>query len=216
MDSKTAILNAVRRQALPPAELPSLESPANGRGWIRYDDRAAQFTAALESVGGRCLRVADMAAANEALAPLPCLAPLPSRARSLEVCSLVPGIGLPSIEGRVNIDLAAIDDPHVLESLDVAILPGEFAVAENGAVWVTDRGLRHRAVYFIPQHLVLIVPADAVLDNMHQAYERLSFTEAGFGVFISGPSKTADIEQSLVIGAHGPRSLTVVLVGGAG
>jgi L-lactate dehydrogenase complex protein LldG len=58
-----------------------------------------------------------------------------------------------------------------------------------------------------------VIPAAEILDNMHQAYERLAFDKPGFGAFISGPSKTADIEQSLVIGAHGPRSLTVFCIG---
>jgi L-lactate dehydrogenase complex protein LldG len=48
---------------------------------------------------------------------------------------------------------------------------------------------------------------------MHQAYERLQGREYNFGVFIAGPSKTADIEQSLVLGAHGARTMTVFLVG---
>ena len=90
--------------------------------------------------------------------------------------------------------------------------PGELAVAENAAVWVTDDGLKHRVVAFIARQLVLVVSSDAVVDTMHHAYERLAFGQRGFGVFISGPSKTADIEQSLVIGAHGPKALTVFLL----
>jgi L-lactate dehydrogenase complex protein LldG len=100
-----------------------------------------------------------------------------------------------------------------LEDVDLFIARGEFGVAENAAVWVTDTHTRHRVLYFLTQHLVLVLSADQIVDNMHQAYERLQFTEPRFGLFLSGPSKTADIEQSLVIGAHGARSLTVFLIG---
>ena len=123
---------------------------------------------------------------------------LPAYRDAQRVCSLVPGVP------KANVDLNAIADPHDLRDVDLCIAPGEFGVAENAAVWVTDRGLKHRAPYFLSQHLVLVVPADQIVDNLHQAYERLSFAEPGFGLFISGPSKTADIEQSLVIGAERP------------
>ncbi len=90
---------------------------------------------------------------------------------------------------------------------------GEFAVAENGAVWVSGNAMKHRALLFLAQHLALVVSEKEIVRDLHQAYSRLSFSENGYGVFISGPSKTADIEQSLVMGAHGPRSLTVFLTG---
>ena len=194
--SRADILSAVRSQRTAPAELPALSGD-----WITYPDPVLRFAETLRGVGGLCREVRDESQLGDELAQLEPM----STAR--KICSLVPGVA------QATFDLSQVDDPHELEDVDVAIARGDFAVAENGAVWVTDRHMQHRAILFITQHLVLVVPRDQVLDNMHQAYERLRFEGAGFGVFISGPSKTADIEQSLVIGAHGPRSLTVFLVG---
>ena len=114
---------------------------------------------------------------------------------------------------QANVDLEAVAEPHELADVDFAIVQGELAVAENGAVWVTDELLRHRAILFLPRHLAIVVPADQLVNNLHEAYAKLDFTPSRFSLFISGPSKTADIEQSLVIGAHGPRTLTVFLLG---
>lgn len=196
MTSKQDILQHIRRQRVPAADLPSLAEP-----WITYADRRAQFTASLAGVGGQCISVPNLAGADAQVQSLPVYL------AAKKTCSLVDGIG------RCNVDLALIDDPHGVEDVDVAIVRGDFGVAENGAVWVHESSLRHRVLWFIVQHLVFVLEADAIVDNMHQAYERLSFASPGFGAFISGPSKTADIEQSLVIGAHGPRSLTVLLIG---
>jgi L-lactate dehydrogenase complex protein LldG len=196
MASRDDILRAIRRHPLPAAELPDL-----GQSWLTFPDRQRHFAELLEAVGGRCVFVADLAELNRVLASLD------AYTSAKKVVSLVPGAG------KANVDLAAVADAHALADVDFAVLPGQFGVAENGAVWVTDEGVRHRAVYFLVQHLVLVVPADQILDNLHQAYDRLAFADAGFGLFISGPSKTADIEQSLVIGAHGPRSLTVFCLG---
>ena len=109
-------------------------------------------------------------------------------------------------------NLDGIDDPHELEKLDFAVLKGHFGVAENAAVWVTDDTVRHRVLYFIPQHLAIVVPASRVLNNRHEAYSQMTVGQHAFAGFISRPSKTGDIEQSLVIGAHGARSLIVYLV----
>lgn len=195
MSSRETILKAIRSKSPPAAELPSLD-----QAWITYADRRQQFVSTLEFVGGRCLFVPSIAAINDELAQLP------AYTNAKQIVSLLPGVG------AANVELDKIADPHELETVDFAILPGQFGVAENGAIWVTSEGVKHRAIYFIPQHLSLVIRADQILDNMHQAYERLSFLRTGYGLFLSGPSKTADIEQSLVIGAHGPRSLTVFCV----
>ena len=195
--SKSSILAAIRSQQAPPAELPSLQ-----REWITYPDPLAQFASVIEAVGGKCLTVASLGEINQRLVEIA------SWKDASQKISLVEGAG------SSNVDLAAIEDPHQLETVDFAILPGHFGVAENGAIWVTDRGLRHRALFFIVQHLALLIRGDQIVHNMHEAYERLAASDLALGrrefaAFISGPSKTADIEQSLVIGAHGPRSLTV-------
>jgi L-lactate dehydrogenase complex protein LldG len=196
MSSRDEILAAVRRHLPEASPLPDLAGP-----WIEYPDPIAQFASVLEMIGGRCVRVPNVEAIN------PELEALPDYAAAKQTVSRVSGAGTSTV------GLEAITDPHMLEDVDFALLPGEFAVAENAAVWVHDRGLKHRVIYFLCQHLAFVVRAVDVVHNMHQAYERLTFTEPGFGAFIAGPSKTADIEQSLVIGAHGPRSLTVFVVG---
>jgi L-lactate dehydrogenase complex protein LldG len=96
-----------------------------------------------------------------------------------------------------------------LAEVEVLEIDGEIGVAENGAIWLSEDALPHRVAPFICQHLVINV--SEIVPTMHAAYARLGEVKSGFGLFLAGPSKTADIEQSLVIGAHGARSLTVVI-----
>ena len=203
--ARARILAAIRQHAVPQAELPNLAGD-----WITFPDPVAKFSEVLTFVGGKPLVATDRAE-------------LEAQIRDLAVMQSPEGAALPkvicTVEGLPfgNVDFAKVLDPHHLEDIEVAILPGEFAVAENGAVWVTDRVVPHRAIYFIAQHVVLVVRRADLLDNLHQAYDRLcgaehAFDQPGYGLFVSGPSKTADIEQSLVIGAHGPRSMTVLLL----
>ena len=103
-------------------------------------------------------------------------------------------------------------DPHSLEDVELTLVKAHFGVAENSALWVTDDILGQRVSTFIPQYLAIIINKKDIVATMHQAYERIGNQEYGFGTFIAGPSKTADIEQSLVLGAHGARGLTVFLM----
>lgn len=112
-----------------------------------------------------------------------------------------------------TIDAVKITDLKKFESLDLVVLKCGFGVAENGAVWVSSTDICHRVLPFIAEHAVFIVPKKELVSNMHEAYKRINLLGTnGFGTFISGPSKTADIEQSLVIGAHGSKSLIVYLI----
>ena len=99
-----------------------------------------------------------------------------------------------------------------LEKIEHLVLRGNFGVAENGAIWLEDKDFPNRLLPFITQHLILLLDIRAIVPTMQNAYQLIKLTETGFGVFISGPSKTADIEQSLVYGAHGAKELTVLLI----
>jgi L-lactate dehydrogenase complex protein LldG len=119
---------------------------------------------------------------------------------------------IPELSEIANTDWFNVD-PHSLEDVELTLVKAHFGVAENSALWVTDDILGQRISAFIPQYLAIIVNKKDMLATMHQAYEHIGNQEYGFGTFIAGPSKTADIEQSLVLGAHGARGLTVFIMG---
>ena len=197
MKSRDAILQALRRAAPAPVPLPEWTGRAT-----RFDDPLGKFLEMVKAVAGTPLRVPDLPAADAALRELEVWK------RAGKTASLVPGVGRPSL------DLEGVSDPHGLEGLEVAVVAGSLGVAENGAVWIPGSHLgRHRAVFVVTEHLVLVVNAGDVVHNMHEAYDRIRFELPGWGSFVSGPSKTADIEQALVIGAHGARSCAVMVVG---
>jgi L-lactate dehydrogenase complex protein LldG len=198
--------NQILRDIL--AHLPvSAPLPALNHPWSRYDDPTQQFLEVLRSVGGTGKVLRDVSAVRNEIAGLA------SQLEATSVCSALPDL----YTGNADI---GVDDAHALASVDLAILPGELAVAENAAVWVTGKLVPQRVAFFLSQHVALVVPAERIVHNMHEAYDWLQqeagpegpFKAAKWGTFMSGPSKTADIEQALVIGAHGARSLHVFLV----
>ena len=199
MGSRDEILAALRAGAgVSTADVPLPDLPTTG---LRYEDPVARFLTALGEVGGSASRVARAEDVDAALLALP------HYRDAQRVAACVPGVS------RANVDLAAVTDPHALADVDFAVLPGELGVAESGAVWVLESRIHPRAVAFLAQHIALVVAADAIVHDLHQAYARLGPMAPGFGMWLSGPSKTADIEQALVIGAHGPRSCHAIVVG---
>jgi L-lactate dehydrogenase complex protein LldG len=195
MSSKETILQSIR-QFKKEAIVPLPEH--GGLNIMEFDDLVAQFDTALQSVGGKAVVLEEGAHLDEAIRSV---AP---DAKTI-VCN-VKTCGLSDNDG------SSFTAPHALAKVDLAIVKGEFAVAENGAVWVKNPDNRHRALYFVAEHIIIVVEKNALVPTMHEAYEKINFDTPGFGVFVSGPSKTADIEQSLVIGAHGPKSGYVFFV----
>ncbi|MBO9658999.1 MAG: LUD domain-containing protein [Chitinophagaceae bacterium] len=156
-----------------------------------------KFTQVLESIGGRVVLMNEGEDVSQKLKEL-----FPSATR---VVSSIQSLDAFFLHGHAEIV------HHSLEDVDIAIIEAQFGVAENGAVWVREEDTKIRVLPFIAENLVVLLDRANIVSDMHQAYERVAYDAYGFGVFIAGPSKTADIEQSLVLGAHGPKSMTILV-----
>lgn len=197
MNAREQILSALRAQAVAPEPLPSLEG-----AWIRYADRTEQFSLAVAQAAGKVVVLPAGVAPARAVRELQLGATGVSVEQAPVVCSFVPAVPGNSAMAR---------EPHAYADVDVLIVEGSFGVAENGAVWLADAATPVRSAAFLAEHVIVLLRRDAVVDTLHEAYVRLGTDLGRHGCFVSGPSKTADIEQALVVGAHGPRSLTIVL-----
>ena len=94
----------------------------------------------------------------------------------------------------------------------IFVTEASFGVAENAAMWLTDQELSSRLLAFISERIIVLLKADTLVPTMHQAYENIGVEPPfGFGLFMAGASKTADIEQTLVKGAQGAKELAVIL-----
>ncbi len=193
MSTRDQLLARVRQNKPEPLPLPDVPTFVN-----EADDLFTRFREALTFVGGQLLEPEPGKSFGEQLRRA-----FPDAQR---VASALP---LPELD-LITVDIET--DKVILEQMDLAVLKGEFFVAENAAVWLPEPNMMNRSLPFITQHLVLVVDRDTLVPNMHVAYQHIDRESLTYGVFICGPSKTADIEQSLVVGAHGARSLTIILV----
>lgn len=164
---------------------------------ISYQDIYMQFKTVLESIGGKVELISDIGVLKDQL--------ITDKANGNFVVNTI--AALADVDEHV-VSLSAFE----LEKVEKTYIKGTVGVAENGAVWIYESQMINRLLPFICQHLVLVIDKKDIVPTMHQAYDSIDVDKEGFGVFIAGPSKTADIEQSLVIGAHGARSTTVYIV----
>jgi L-lactate dehydrogenase complex protein LldG len=192
VSSRENILRAVRAARPVASPLPDVQEAAR-RFASSPGDVTERFTGLAAAGGARVVQGAR--------SELPRLVTeaCPGARRVLSLLAGVPG------------NAPAARDPRELADLDLLVCEAVLGVAENGAVWLPESRVGARAALFLAAHVVVVLDRTALVSDLHQAYARLDVAGEGFAVFVAGPSKTADIEQALVIGAHGPRDLTIIL-----
>ena len=193
MSSKEDILKKYRANIREQYDMPDLSDIQA----ITYPDPLLQFMNMTKSVGGNAIEMENGRDVNELIREL-----FPD---AKEIASNLPEI---TIATRNPDEVGRARD---LNGTDVGIIRGEFGVAENACVWIPQQ-MKEKAVMFIAENLVILLAKSQIVNNMHEAYKRINFNDYGYGTFISGPSKTADIAQVLVMGAQAARSATVLLL----
>jgi len=194
MSSREKILHAISINKPAFIEPPSMEIK---RELSAPSEVVQQFINTLEGIGGKAILTNDMNAVKEDWKQ--------AKETGLYIVNTLP------VLGEVNAEINSSQDAHSLEPVFKTYIEATLGVAENGAVWLYESQLKNRLLPFICQHLVICLDANKIVPSMHEAYQQVDVAKEGYGVFLAGPSKTADIEQSLVIGAHGARSLVVYL-----
>lgn len=195
MSSKEDILSKYRKNIQQKYDMPSLDDIKA----ITYSDPLVQYISMTESVGGHVIEVKEGQNVNDIIKEL-----FPD---AKEIASNLPEI---TIATRNPDEVGRARD---LNGTDVGVIRGKFGVAENACVWIPQT-MKEKAVCFISENLIILLPKSQIVNNMHEAYKRIEFdkTYDGYGTFISGPSKTADIAQVLVMGAQAARSATILLM----
>ena len=193
MSSKEDILKKYKANVREQFDMPDLSDIKA----ITYPDPLLQFMNMTKSVGGNAIEVEKGRDINALIREL--------HPDAKEIASNLPEI---TIATRNPDDVGRARD---LNGTDVGIIRGEFGVAENACIWIPQT-MKEKAVMFISENLIILLPKSQIVNNMHEAYQRINFNDYGYGTFISGPSKTADIAQVLVMGAQAARSATVLLL----
>ena len=195
MSNKDDILKRYRANVREKFDMPDLSDIKA----ITYPDPLVQYITMTESVGGHVIEVKEGQDINKLIKDL-----YPD---AKEIASNLPEI---TIATRNPDEVGRARD---LNGTDVGIIRGKFGVAENACVWIPQT-MKEKAICFISENLVILLPKSQIVNNMHEAYKRIEFdkTYDGYGTFISGPSKTVDIAQVLVMGAQAARSATILLL----
>ena len=186
--ARESILDSIRTHlaASPPADDPPV-TPANPVIPSKSDP-VNRFKESVESVSGHCIITTDAADV------------------------------LKQILTDLNAQRIAYSDnapnAHDIFSYDVGISTAQAAIAETGTLVLDSDCERHRLVSLVPPVHIAIVNASSIVETLSDALTRLQKKEISPAItFITGPSRTADIELTLAIGVHGPQELYVIVDG---
>lgn len=212
-DRRNRVLNRVRA-ALGPAAKPPLPAPVlpRPRELETLAARVERFTERLESVGGRVRRVASLEEAAEALARIVAEREVRSLVRS-DAARLDPLVA--ALPASVSVGSDPFDREALLAA-DAGLTGAQGAIAETGTLVLDSRAERHRLASLLPPLHVAVVDAASIVATIGDALARFGAPPPPALSFITGPSRTADIELELVVGVHGPKALEVILVDASG
>lgn len=177
---------------------------------VDRETRIQSFTTRLEALAGNvyhaatpaeaCARVAAILEGRSAVA---------SNAPFLAECGIT---GLEGVESGIT-DRARLQERCA--AIDVGITSADYLLADTGTLVMLSSAQEARLVSLLPPAHLAVVPVDRMLTGLDELFTILPMPgeQTSSMVLITGPSRTADIEQILVRGVHGPGQITVVLVG---
>jgi len=191
----------------PKERAPSLE---------RIDDPPVRFLRELEAVGGHGFRAAGKEEARGYVVDL-------ARERGAKLLvrwddEELNALGVDGVLSKAGVDVVAwrglSDFREVTARADVGLSVADWAIAQTGSLVLSSGPGRGRSVTLLPPTYVAVIPADRVLRDVPEAVEKYAGGVLPSNVcFHTGPSRSGDIEMSLVTGMHGPGDVHVILVG---
>ena len=206
MTDREQILASLRQQERAVTHPPAWETRR------RFDDLAERFTASLTAGAGEVHRAASLAEALDILGQL--LAELPARQVAVNAEPPLDGIDLaarwPNVEWHVT-NQSSGDLRAFCAAADAGITGVDAALAETGTIVVSSGPGKSRLVSLLPPVHIALVPTSSLTVDLFTWTAARSGAMPASVTLISGPSKTADIEQVMAIGVHGPKRLIVIL-----
>lgn len=113
----------------------------------------------------------------------------------------------------VEVYTAALDIAEHAETADIGISAVEFGIAESGSVCMDGYAIEHRLVSMLPPIHIVFMNSNHIVPGVEEAFQVISKVfDRGYISFITGPSRTADIERVLTIGVHGPSRFVIIAV----